>query len=105
PSAPPPAPTRAHLLPYTTLFRSLLVDRGTWVRSREANVEIFTPEESGPLEVSLDQSEGAILLEGVVSTERGTYEFLGRRFELRQDRKSTRLNSSHVKTSYGVFCL
>lgn len=62
----------------------LLVDRGTWVRSREANVEIFTPEESGPLEVSLDQSEGAILLEGVVSTERGTYEFLGRRFELRQ---------------------
>src|SRR5690606_40899636 len=24
---------------------------------------------------------------------------------LREDRKSTRLNSSHVKTSYAVFCL
>src|SRR5690606_36075362 len=62
----------------------LLVDRGTWVRSREANVEIFTPEESGPVEVSLDQATGAILLEGIVSTERGIYEFIGRRFELRR---------------------
>src|SRR5690606_41870590 len=26
-------------------------------------------------------------------------------FEKRQDRKSTRLNSSHVKISYAVFCL
>lgn len=62
----------------------LLVNRGTWVRSREANVEIFTPEESGPLEVRLDQAQGAIVLDGVVGTERGTYEFLGRRFEIRQ---------------------
>src|SRR5690606_41379598 len=28
-----------------------------------------------------------------------------RRLDGRQDRKSTRLNSSHVKTSYAVFCL
>src|SRR5690606_40419293 len=27
------------------------------------------------------------------------------RAEMRQDRKSTRLNSSHVKNSYAVFCL
>src|SRR5207302_7691692 len=27
------------------------------------------------------------------------------RFFLKQDRKSTRLNSSHVKISYAVFCL
>src|SRR5690606_40157330 len=27
------------------------------------------------------------------------------RFMLRKDRKSTRLNSSHVKISYAVFCL
>ena len=63
---------------------NLLVNRGTWVRSREANVEIFTPEESGPIEVSLDQATGAILLDGIVSTERGVYEFIGRRFELRR---------------------
>src|SRR5690606_40093387 len=29
----------------------------------------------------------------------------GRRAALAGDRKSTRLNSSHVKTSYAVFCL
>src|SRR5690606_41531605 len=28
-----------------------------------------------------------------------------RRFRRREDRKSTRLNSSHVKISYAVFCL
>src|SRR5204863_10075996 len=28
-----------------------------------------------------------------------------RRYEQGQDRKSTRLNSSHVEISYGVFCL
>src|SRR5690554_7504995 len=26
-------------------------------------------------------------------------------YEIRTDRKSTRLNSSHVRTSYAVFCL
>lgn len=61
---------------------NLLVDRGTWIRSREANVEIYTPDESGPVTVRVDQARGVIVLEGVVSTERGTYEFLGRRFEL-----------------------
>src|SRR5690606_41389143 len=39
-----------------------------------------------------------LLLEGKCYIE-GTYE------ELDQDRKSTRLNSSHVKISYAVFCL
>src|SRR5690606_39793891 len=29
----------------------------------------------------------------------------GQRVELLEDRKSTRLNSSHVKISYAVFCL
>src|SRR5690606_40898543 len=29
----------------------------------------------------------------------------GQEPELRQDRKSTRLNSSHVKISYAVFCM
>src|SRR5690606_41582604 len=30
---------------------------------------------------------------------------VGRETEVRSDRKSTRLNSSHVKISYAVFCL
>src|SRR5690606_40231476 len=36
----------------------------------------------------------------------GEYLFAGRKVsELDRDRKSTRLNSSHVKISYAVFCL
>src|SRR5690606_40865432 len=31
--------------------------------------------------------------------------YAGRQFEMIKDRKSTRLNSSHVKISYAVFCL
>src|SRR6266498_5798047 len=30
---------------------------------------------------------------------------LGDRFDRQRDRKSTRLNSSHVRSSYAVFCL
>src|SRR6266511_4854347 len=33
------------------------------------------------------------------------FELEGRRMSLLEDRKSTRLNSSHVKISYAVFCL
>jgi translocation and assembly module TamB len=56
----------------------------TWVRSKDANVQIYTPEESGPLEFSLDQRQGRLVLEGVVSTERGEYSFAGRSFQLQR---------------------
>src|SRR5436309_5417634 len=36
---------------------------------------------------------------------RATEEILRRQAETGEDRKSTRLNSSHVKISYAVFCL
>src|SRR5690606_25411902 len=48
---------------------------------------------------------GRILLDGIDMTrwsEHRRAQYIGRVF---QDRKSTRLNSSHVKTSYAVFCL
>src|SRR5690554_7770305 len=35
----------------------------------------------------------------------GTKEFTGRDLDMAIDRKSTRLNSSHVRISYAVFCL
>src|SRR5690606_40770131 len=35
----------------------------------------------------------------------GSAHYWGRRFQAQGDRKSTRLNSSHVKISYAVFCL
>src|SRR3712207_8729968 len=71
-------PPRSTLFPYTTLFRSL--------RSR--------------LAVLLDRGEAAVgrqpqgLRTGVEVAE-----------AVEQDRKSTRLNSSHANISYAVFCL
>src|SRR2546426_6100466 len=70
-------PPRSTLFPYTTLFRSQ------------------------PLLRERDQREqrGGRIAAGI------RYE-LGRRHAApRQDRKSTRLNSSHLVISYAVFCL
>src|SRR5438874_6861696 len=71
-------PPRSTLFPYTTLFRS--VDQPT-ARPRFQGVFVGWP---GLERTSLLSTTGA-------SNE--------------QDRKSTRLNSSHVEISYAVFCL
>src|SRR5436305_6019038 len=68
-------PPRSTLFPYTTLFRSYMVD-----------VPNFRTDER----------------DRVV---RDIHEMTRRRFQLARDRKSTRLNSSHVRISYAVFCL
>src|SRR3989442_7536095 len=68
-------PPRSTLFPYTTLFRSLFTSR--------------TPSGAGHFP-SVD----------------GTYQRTSpRRRSTLIDRKSTRLNSSHVRISYAVFCL
>ncbi len=61
---------------------TLAISRDTWVRSSDANVEIYTPEDLGPLDVELDQSKGRLVVRGVVSTERGEYSFLSKRFQV-----------------------
>src|SRR3712207_7041899 len=74
-------PPRSTLFPYTTLFRSRVGgDRGPDLRERRA----------------LGQLPG---LHGPGDADRL------RRDLPRQDRKSTRLNSSHANISYAVFCL
>src|SRR3989442_7024918 len=70
-------PPRSTLFPYTTLFRSLkILGRGGW------NVDLQTITGPGDARRIAEGARGA----GV-------------------DRKSTRLNSSHVRISYAVFCL
>lgn len=59
---------------------TLNVSRDTWVRSPEANVEVYTPERFGALTIHVDRSKQALTLEGVVNADQGTYEFMGRRF-------------------------
>src|SRR3712207_8434019 len=72
-------PPRSTLFPYTTLFRSL--------------VEVGTTVDVGTVLARLDTGEGTDA--SGVEPESGTGE----------DRKSTRLNSSHANISYAVFCL
>src|SRR5690349_23325599 len=77
-----PPPPRSTLFPYTTLFRSILI-----VARRDA--EGFL---EAPLQVERARAHGAGQL-------------LERHALAAADRKSTRLNSSHVEISYAVFCL
>jgi translocation and assembly module TamB len=58
------------------------IDRDVWLRSTEANVEIYTPDEIGPLRIRMNGGPGALALEGTINTDRGTYEFMGRLFQL-----------------------
>src|SRR5690625_6546979 len=77
--SPPPDST---LFPYTTLFRS---------RRRSAHRAMFLRWES--FSFSLFSGEKARRFSWIWMT------------RLIRDRKSTRLNSSHVASSYAVFCL
>src|SRR5204863_6507393 len=94
---PPPGST---LFPYTTLFRSILepqfgTDRlGQRERDRQAQATALAARVAGQLREAREhplalrmRNAGALVL------------------DQDQDRKSTRLNSSHVEISYAVFCL
>src|SRR5256885_12291942 len=77
-------PPRSTLFPYTTLFRSLLLGLGhaaASARLRGADQCVRLPQ---------DAAQGRHAWRGLC---------------LPQDRKSTRLNSSHLVISYAVFCL
>src|SRR5690554_7582237 len=98
-----PPPTRSKLFPYTTLFRSNGAkiagvsgyESNYWVKYTIEDVlkrllffsfyERFYPNKLSP---AIDPFMGAITIN-----------------QKPIDRKSTRLNSSHVRISYAVFCL
>src|SRR3712207_8673598 len=86
-------PPRSTLFPYTTLFRSVQVldTEAVEVRTELAAISI----EPGSL-----QEEGT-----PVGNEPLSIREVDPLHRLFQDRKSTRLNSSHANISYAVFCL
>src|SRR5690606_41625251 len=94
-SPPPPAATP---FPYTPLFRSL----ADAVAREIARVERdFAPTNAALATLSADELTIARLVhQGATNKEVAGALYLSVR-----DRKSTRLNSSHVKNSYAVFCL
>src|SRR5207302_8806367 len=97
-------PTASTLFPYTTLFRS---DFG--VSPETPQSDVYQDGESFGLSVFL--RDGEDVFRTYFTTHRGVealgsvWTFLDLTSLGRQDRKSTRLNSSHVKISYAVFCL
>src|SRR5690606_41709814 len=90
----PPRPPRSTLFPYTTLFRS--------IQAEIASDPIHYKDAKGKWQ-NIDPT--------VTTTDESGYAFGNKKnnfhtfFGKKADRKSTRLNSSHVKISYAVFCL
>src|SRR3989442_8186398 len=83
-------PPRSTLFPYTTLFRSgdgLSRGRSNELRDHVLGLHIDFRRQSS--------SDAGLSQLHVLRTARA----------VRRDRKSTRLNSSHVRISYAVFCL
>src|SRR3989454_1923130 len=102
-------PPRSTLFPYTTLFRSLerrAVDDPVGYRPAEQPVvRVDLPEAIG--EAVLDLG-GQLALPGGrrdLGHGDGRPRLCSTAAPLRRDRKSTRLNSSHLLISYAVFCL
>src|SRR5690606_39466041 len=91
---------RSSLVPYTTLFRSPLRE-GHRVPAGAAAVGTVRRRVDRLRPTAQDQLAGNAGGAPGSSFRGGVRESPG----LAQDRKSTRLNSSHVKISYAVFCL
>src|SRR3712207_8116889 len=88
-------PPRSTLFPYTTLFRSLALEALRYelehgpVGHAQGQHAADEHEQGHPGlgQADADDAQGR------------------RRYDVHEDRKSTRLNSSHANISYAVFCL
>src|SRR5256885_4236500 len=89
-------PPRSTLFPYTTLFRSTDLSGGQW--QRVALARALCAVKLGAGLVLLDEPTAQLDV-------RGESEIFDRLLAATRDRKSTRLNSSHLVISYAGFCL
>src|SRR5256885_5673164 len=91
-------PPRSTLFPYTTLFRSalLLGLQAVWLESVYRNIKCDLRKETSILFSSTVMAMQDSIIEKNIKPLPG---------DSTADRKSTRLNSSHLVISYAVFCL
>src|SRR5690242_21523328 len=99
-----PRPPRSTLFPYTTLFRSGLRYATSGLRTRTRNREI------NHKSASAAKQQENIHGEDAKGTKFWIWKIppdlpLPKEGTLGPDRKSARLNSSHMSISYAVFCL
>src|SRR5690606_41482112 len=93
-----PRPPRSTLFPYTTLFRSIFTSSSETKRWSVRMVVAIDerPREATYVDVVVRGRRFRVVTSSTPSRDRHVTDV---------DRKSTRLNSSHVKISYAVFCL
>src|SRR5690606_41762616 len=99
-TSPPPPPST--LFPYTTLFRSFI--------DADQSTVYYTPNITWRNEPLRERLRAELDLDITIDNDANAagwaeFQFGAGRHVRDIDRKSTRLNSSHVKISYAVFCL
>src|SRR3989442_7452411 len=98
-------PPRSTLFPYTTLFRSHTQTRLGHVQQDSSGaatqLEDWLALCPAALEIKVEILSARYRWQVVVVVGRQDLDFY---LESSRDRKSTRLNSSHVRISYAVFC-
>src|SRR3712207_7049778 len=93
-------PPRSTLFPYTTLFRSAAKNPQAYLAAEELKGLPDLPhrtleERTDPIRTRLGMFKWDLIARSM----------FGSQTPLIEDRKSTRLNSSHANISYAVFCL
>jgi len=74
-------PAQSPLLANLRMDVNLRVDRDVFVRSRDANVEVYS---DGDLAIHVNRAKQALIFDGVLLSERGEYRFLTKRFEIKR---------------------
>jgi translocation and assembly module TamB len=74
-------PAQSPLLANLVMDVNLRINRDVWVRTPDANVEVYTPEDAD-LSIHVNRRIDAVVMNGFVATDRGTYEFMGKRFQI-----------------------
>jgi translocation and assembly module TamB len=91
-------PSQSPLLANLRMNVALMVDRDVFVRSNEANVEVYT---DNPLRVGVNRAKQTFLVDGVLLSDRGEYRFQSRRFQIRQG-SATFINSPQLNPTLQV---
>src|SRR4051812_41317501 len=85
-------PGQSPLLANLRMDVNMRVDRDVFVRSREANVEVYSED---PLAIHVNRAKQTLVIDGVLLTERGEYTFMTRRFNIKRG-SATFINSTEL---------
>jgi len=85
-------PSQSPLLANLRMDVNLRVDRDVFVRSREANIEVYS---DGDLGIHVNRAKQSLVVDGVLLSERGEYTFMTRRFSIKRG-SATFINSTEL---------